>query len=38
MKRLQANHALHADAPRRHGLCINRKGRAGPRRAGDRER
>lgn len=33
-----ANHALYADAPGRHGLCNGRKGRAGPRRAGKRER
>jgi hypothetical protein len=32
------NHALYADAPSRHGLCIDRKGRAGPRRAGKRNR
>ena len=30
--------SLHSDAPSRHGLCIDRKGRAGPRRAGKRER
>ena len=33
------NHALYADAPGRHGLCIvHRKGRASPRRTGKRER
>ena len=33
------NPALYTDAPGRHGLCIfHRKGRAGPRRAGKRER
>lgn len=33
------NHALYTDAPDRHGLCIfHRKGRAGLRRAGNRER
>ena len=35
----QPNPALHSDAPGRHGLCIfHRKGRAGLRRAGKRER
>lgn len=32
------NHALYADVPGRHGLCIDRKGRADQRRAGKRER
>lgn len=33
------NPALYSDSPGRHGLCINdRKGRAGQRRAGKRER
>ena len=32
------NHALYADAPGRHVPCIDRKGRAGPRRAVKLER
>jgi hypothetical protein len=39
VKERSANNALYSDAPGRHGLCIfHRKGRAGPRRAGKRER
>ena len=35
---MSSNLALYSDAPGRHGLCIDRKGRASLRRAGKRER